>query len=130
MPDGLGDPGAPRYFPPTGGSVLRVVRFPPDGDARRDPDLDLGAALTEAQHKLPDLMAKLEPDDPGMHTTDSVDYGIVLSGEIHLELDDGARTACAPGTVVVQRGTRHAWRNVGTEPAYVAFIVLGADPAG
>lgn len=125
---GLGEPGAPRYFPPTGGSVLRVVCFPPDAGGMYDDDFDLVAALDEAQATLPDLVAKLEPDHPGMHTTDSVDYGIVLAGEIHLELDDGARTPCGPGTIVVQRATRHAWRNLGTEPAYVAFVVLGAEP--
>ena len=66
---------------------------------------------------------------PARYFVDSLKT-VFLAGEIHLELDDGALTACTPGTIVVQRGTRHAWRNLGAEPAYVAFVVLGAEPAG
>lgn len=62
-----------------------------------------------------------------MHTTDSVDYGICLSGEIYLELDDGAVEYITPGTVVVQRGTRHAWRNRGDEDCTMVFVLVGAQ---
>jgi len=129
MPEDLGEPGAPRYFPPAGGSVCRVVTFPPDAGGITDPDFDFAAALAEADELVPDLVAVLEPDNPGMHATDSVDYGIVLSGELELELDDGGTTTVRPGTVVVQRGTRHAWRNRSDEPARVAFVLVGATPA-
>ena len=67
-----------------------------------------------------------EPDNPGMHTTDSVDYAICLAGELVLRLDDGAERTVTPGTVVVQRGTRHAWRNRTSKPAMMAFVLLGA----
>lgn len=130
MPDELGEAGAPRYFPPPGGTVLRVVTFPPDGSGMLAPDFDIAAAFDEANEKVPDLVAKLEPDNPGMHTTDSVDYGIVLEGELELELDDGATTTVLPGTIVVQRGTRHAWRNRTDRPARMAFVLVGARPAG
>lgn len=63
-----------------------------------------------------------------MHRTQSLDYGIVLSGVIELELDQGKRVALKAGDVVVQRGTIHAWINPGTEPARVAFILLSAAP--
>ena len=58
----------------------------------------------------PGLIGAYEPDNPGFHTTDSVDYGVCLSGEIHLELDDGEMREITPGTIVVQLGGRHAWR--------------------
>jgi quercetin dioxygenase-like cupin family protein len=61
-----------------------------------------------------------------MHRTETVDYGIVLSGEIVLELDDGAQTTLGPGDVVIQRGTDHRWENRSSEPARVAFVLVDA----
>jgi mannose-6-phosphate isomerase-like protein (cupin superfamily) len=129
MPEELGGAGVPHYFPPAGGSVFRVVTFPPEAQSELAPDLDFAAALDEAQAKVPDLVARLEPDHPGMHTTDSVDYAVVIDGEIELELDDGVTTTVRPGTVVVQRGTRHGWRNRTDAPVRVAFVLIGAMPA-
>jgi quercetin dioxygenase-like cupin family protein len=59
-----------------------------------------------------------------MHRTETIDYGIVLEGDIHLLLDDGSETALAAGDVVVQRGTSHAWANHGDEPARMAFVLV------
>jgi quercetin dioxygenase-like cupin family protein len=59
-----------------------------------------------------------------MHRTESVDYGIVLDGELHLVLDDGSATVLAPGDIVVQRGTDHAWENRSRGPARMAFILV------
>jgi hypothetical protein len=125
IPDETGSPGASAYFPAAGGSVFRVVTFPPDTEAIYAPDFDFAAALQEAQSKVPDLVAKLEPDNPGMHTTDSVDYAVVIEGELDCELDEGRTLHLAAGDCLVQRGTRHAWRNGGGRPARVAFILLG-----
>jgi mannose-6-phosphate isomerase-like protein (cupin superfamily) len=61
-----------------------------------------------------------------VHRTASVDYGIVLSGEITLVLDDSEVTLGA-GDVVVQRGTDHAWANRGTEPARVVFVLVDGE---
>jgi len=129
MPDQLGSPGVDHYFPPMGGTVFRIITFPPESDGAPSPELDLVAGLEEAQAKVPELVARLEPDHPGMHTTDTVDYAVVLEGEVVLELDDGATTTVRPGTVVVQRGTRHGWRNLTDRPARIAFILVGAVPA-
>ncbi len=129
MPDDLGDTGVHTYFPPAGGSVFRVVTLPPEAEGLDAADFDIAAGLREAQDKLPGLAEKLEPDNPGMHVTDSVDYGIVLEGEIELELDDGSLTLLQPGTVVIQRGTHHAWRNRTDRPARIAFVLIGATPA-
>ena len=61
-----------------------------------------------------------------MHRTESIDYGIVLAGDVRLVLDDGSETALAVGDVVVQRGTNHAWVNPGNEPARMAFVLVDA----
>lgn len=118
-------PGVPTYFPGRDGSVFRLFVFPPQGQGGRGA-VDVEAGLAEMRAKLPGLAEHLELDNPGMHTTDSVDYGIVISGEIHLELDDGATVRLTPGCAVVQNGTRHAWRNRSSEPAVMAFVLLGA----
>ncbi len=61
------------------------------------------------------------------HRTNSIDYGIVLSGQLELELDDGEKTLLGPGDIVVQRGTMHLWRNPSaTEVCRIAFILIEA----
>ena len=93
-------------------------------------DLDLQAALAETEEKLPGLLAHVEPDNPGMHTTDTIDFEVVLSGEVILELDDGVEKVLRPGDTVVQNGTRHRWSNRGTQPAVMALFMVGAHRAG
>lgn len=63
-----------------------------------------------------------------MHRTLSLDYGIVLTGLVDMELDDGSITHLKAGDVVVQRGTIHAWINNSTEWSRMAFILIEADP--
>jgi len=65
-----------------------------------------------------------------MHKTNSIDYGIVIEGEVELRLDSGVATRLKPGDVVVQRGTNHAWVNVGTRWARMAFVLIEAKPLG
>jgi len=72
------------------------------------------------------LPGKVSP----MHKTNSVDYGIVLWGDMEMRLDSGEATRLKPGDVVVQRGTNHAWANVGTTPARMAFVLIDALPLG
>jgi quercetin dioxygenase-like cupin family protein len=62
---------------------------------------------------------------PRMHRTDSIDYALILSGEIDMELDDSTMHLKA-GDVVVQRGTNHNWMNRGTEPCIIAFVLIDA----
>ena len=62
-----------------------------------------------------------------MHRTNSIDYGIVLSGEIELEVDDGAKTVIGAGGIIVQRGTNHLWRNPSdSTPCRIAFVLIEA----
>jgi hypothetical protein len=112
-----------RVPPSPGETRLMVVTFPPDAVFA---SADIGAAIAEQVQHIPGLIEAFEPDAPGMHTTDSVDYDIVLSGEIWLELDDGAQTRLSAGDVVVQCGTRHAWRNRSDQPATLCFVLIGA----
>lgn len=76
--------------------------------------------------RLPGLAERFEPDNPGMHTADSIDYVIVVDGEIWLELDEGKVGPLQCGDIVVQNGTRHAWRNQGDKPAKLVFVFVGA----
>jgi len=68
----------------------------------------------------------MDMNEPGMHRTHSIDYGIVLDGEIWLELDNGEQTQLNRGDTIVQLGGRHAWRNNSDRPATLAFVLIGA----
>jgi quercetin dioxygenase-like cupin family protein len=64
---------------------------------------------------------------PRVHRTDSIDYAVVISGEIYMQLDDN-EVHLKAGDVLVQRGTVHNWVNRGTEPCVIAFVLIGAKP--
>jgi quercetin dioxygenase-like cupin family protein len=87
------------------------------------------SALLECEERLPGLLGHMENDSPGMHTTDTIDFEYVISGEVWLELDDGKEVHLRPGDTVVQNGTRHAWRNKGSEPCRMAVCMVGARRA-
>jgi mannose-6-phosphate isomerase-like protein (cupin superfamily) len=92
--------------PPQGGSCFRIVRIAPDAEA--------------ANEEVPD------EEDPGFleeHTTDTIDYLIVVSGEVTLTIN-GAEVTLGPGDTVVQQGTPHDWRNRGTEPCVLAGVLI------
>lgn len=65
---------------------------------------------------------------PRNHRTESIDYAVVLSGEIDMELDDGVSVHLRQGDVLVQRGTIHNWVNRGTQPCVIAFVLVAAKP--
>ena len=69
----------------------------------------------------------MEPDDPGMHTSDTIDFLYVVSGQAILELDDGAETVLNAGDTLVQSGTRHRWYNRTSEPAHIIAASFGAN---
>jgi len=121
-----GAPGKlPTYFPPAGGFRFALATIPPDSVTPAAP-LDMEAAVHEAQQKVPDLLELMEPDHPGMHTTDTVDFEYIVSGEVWLELDDGVEVHLRAGDTVVQNGTRHAWHNRSAEPCRMISILIGA----
>lgn len=107
--------------PPPGGTILRVIEFAPAKDVKADYDTRLrilqGIGLT------PEGEFRDRPRDPGMHRTRTIDYALVLSGEIDMLLDD-SEVHLKAGDVLIQRGTNHAWVNRGDAPCRVAFILL------
>jgi mannose-6-phosphate isomerase-like protein (cupin superfamily) len=124
--DAPNDGGVPSYesfFPPAVGFRYIVATFPPDESPELMPAEEAIDAL------IPGASEFLEADNPGMHTTQTVDIGVVLSGQLWLELDDGAEVQIGPGDIVVQNGTRHAWRNKSSEPCTVAYALVGARKA-
>jgi hypothetical protein len=108
-------------MPPSGGSVFRMVDFPPETEAMRklDPHT-MHASLGDGVPKR-----GLPPRHPAMHRTRTIDYAIVISGEIDMLLDD-SEIHLKAGDVLIQQGTNHAWVNRGTEPCRIAFVLIDA----
>lgn len=113
------------FVPAPGETRLMIVQFPPDAVMMRS-DFDPAAFGAEFAASAPGLAESFEMDHPGMHTTNSIDYDMVLEGEIVLELDDGKEVTLRAHDVVVQNGTRHAWRNRSDKPAKMLFVLVGA----
>ncbi|MEO9469245.1 cupin domain-containing protein [Parasphingorhabdus sp.] len=122
-------PGVPTYFPGEDGTVFRMIDFPPTEEGESGIDLS-PEGVEEISGKMPGALAHFELDAPGMHTTDSIDFGILVKGELLLELDDGATRTLKAGDCVVQNGTRHAWRNHSGTVATMFFILQGAKRDG
>ncbi|SEP52795.1 cupin domain-containing protein [Amycolatopsis saalfeldensis] len=122
-----GSPGsAEAWYPPRDGSRFMINTIPP-GELVPSPDLDPVEAMAELERQMPGAPAVMEPGVPGMHTTDSIDYVLVVSGEVTLELDEGEQVVLRAGDAVVQNGTRHAWRNHGTGTCTIVGVAIGAD---
>jgi mannose-6-phosphate isomerase-like protein (cupin superfamily) len=107
--------------PPPHGSILRVVDFPPvTPEAASVSHADVMREMGLVQHAPGDAR------HPSMHRTRSVDYAIVLEGEIDMLLDD-SEVHLKAGDILVQQGTNHAWVNNGTETCRIAFILIDAQ---
>ena len=111
--------GVRNQVPPKdrGGTILRIVDFLPSSRVSPSP-----ATALAGVHHTADRSAK----HPGFHMTDTVDYAIVLEGEVYAILDD-AETLLKAGDVLIQRGTYHAWSNRSERPCRLAFILLDAE---
>ncbi len=103
--------------PPVGGSILRIFTLRPQSQVEISAEL-----LAEMAGRFDDGGA-MEADAPGFHTTPTIDYILVLSGEVDLELDSGS-VHLTPGDTVIQRATRHAWRVSGDQPCVMAGILI------
>lgn len=117
---------------PTGGAAFSVLwstqSVPADNDDPRDARENVAALSFDAGTVLR-IVDMVPGGESPMHRTNSVDYGIVISGAVELVLDDGSVTLLGPGDVVVQRGTIHAWRNPSQDVvSRIAFILVGAKP--
>ena len=109
-----------RIEPVGGGTVFRIIEYPPD--SVRFATLDPDSFFTEMGAQAAD---KAERRHPGMHTTHTLDYCVVLSGEIYAVLDEG-EVLLRAGDCLVQRGTRHAWSNRTEKPCTIAFVLVAA----
>jgi len=110
-------------LPPAGGTVLRIIDWPPEPD---DPAALQQALSATFSRMYPDAQHAPRPGEhPGMHTTRTVDYALVLEGEM-VAILDGGETVMQAGDVLIQRGTAHAWANRSGRPARVAFVLVDA----
>ena len=105
------------------GSKFRVVEYPPDSVRFAGVGREAGFVEIGGRHAMIEDGAR----HPGMHKTATVDYAIVLTGEIWAMMDEG-ETLLKPGDVLIQRGTSHAWSNRTDAPCRVAFILIDAVP--
>ena len=108
--------------PPKNGTILRIVEFPPDSSRPRDSDGAAGFKAIGAGHAQ-----DKRSSDPMMHKTATVDYIIVLKGEIYAVMETGEKCLRA-GDILVQRGTNHSWSVRTKEPCIVAAVLVSAEP--
>lgn len=125
FPDDGSMPSFERYFPAEGGVRFGVVTFPPETNSD-EVSVEPEAAMAEVEEKWPGMAATWEADNPGMHTSDTVDFEFIISGEIWLELDNGEEIHLKAGDTVVQNGTRHAWHNRSKDPCRMVVCLVGA----
>ena len=120
-----------KAFPGPGGTMFRLISYPPKRPEgyKPPPGVTFESALKELSDKVPGMGDHFERGAPGMHTSDTIDYGVVVRGEMTLELDDGKKVHLKQGDCIVQNGTRHRWRNPLSEPCLMAFISVGGKRA-
>ena len=116
FPDDGAEPPTTGSFPPIGGCRASVMRLAP--------------GRTEAFDRFvaDNLVQYADPAIAGMHRTPSLDFDIVVSGHVFLQLDEG-EVELGPGDIVVQNGTNHRWINRSDEDVTVAVVVVGARDA-
>jgi quercetin dioxygenase-like cupin family protein len=119
----------PTKMIPSGDAAFLLIwtteTVPADNNDETDGRLR-DAGLTLNQGSVIRIVDMLPGKESPMHRTNSIDYGIVLSGEIELELDDGAKRTIGQGGIIIQRGTNHLWRNTTDKPARIAFVLIEA----
>ena len=119
--DGAPADAAITLAPPPGGLVFRIMEMPPDAERNYTAQSEVFKAYGN-----PEAISHGEQRHPGFHKTDSIDFGILLEGEIWALMDVGEKLL-HPGDVVIQRGTNHAWANRSNKPARIAFILISAS---
>ena len=107
--------------------VWSTKGFPVDNDGFQDPTS--GSFKTTVEGGTVFRIVRYAPGvSPRNHRTDSIDYAVVMSGAIEMELDDKVVVRLKAGDVLVQRGTIHNWVNRGTEPCVIAFVLISSKP--
>jgi mannose-6-phosphate isomerase-like protein (cupin superfamily) len=108
---------------PPGGTIFRVVEFAPEREVKADYETRL--RIFQGIGLAPEGDSREKPRNPAMHRTKTIDYALIMSGEIDMLLDD-SEIHLKAGDVVIQRGTNHAWVNRGNQPCQVAFVMVDA----
>jgi mannose-6-phosphate isomerase-like protein (cupin superfamily) len=107
--------------PPKRGTVFRIVDFPPDTEYQK---VDMKELL--GQISASDALDE-KPRHFWFHKTDTVDYAMVLEGEIWAMMDEG-ESLMRPGDILIQRGTNHSWSNRTSQNCRMAFVLIDAEP--
>ncbi len=109
--------------PPTHGTAFRIIDYPPT-TPEQEAKLDVAQRQREIGHDAP--KRGLPPRHPFMHRTRSLDYAIILAGEIDMLLDD-SEVHLKAGDVLIQQGTNHAWINRGKDVCRIAFVLVDSQ---
>jgi mannose-6-phosphate isomerase-like protein (cupin superfamily) len=127
--DNCADPttGPMMHGAPKNGTRIRFVDLPPDTNYLAEAHTRM-KALFEEVNNVEGLTTKSDSPHPMMHRTESIDYGIVIEGELTLILDD-TEVPLKPGSVVIQRGTNHAWANRTDRPCRMLFVQIDGQYA-
>ncbi len=104
-------------------ATFRAVDDPKRIEAKRAPDEQEWPRRMD----LAEVESGESPPDIWMHRTPTIDVIVIISGEVDLVLDGGEEVHLLPGDSVIQRGTKHAWRNTGPEPCVVVAFMVGAE---
>ncbi len=128
----MDDKGFDTKLIPSGDAEFTLIWTAPDLPVDNNDETDgreRDAGLTLHGGSVIRVVDILPGCESPMHRTSSLDYGIVQTGKLELELDDGKKTLLGPGDIVIQRGTMHLWRNPSeTEPCRIVFILTQATP--
>ena len=106
-------------------TIWATQKVPADNNDNRD-GRDLPTGLTLESGSVIRIVDMLPGGESPMHRTNSIDYGIVLSGDVELELEGGEKQTVREGGIIVQRGTNHLWRNTTTKPCRIVFVLIEA----
>jgi quercetin dioxygenase-like cupin family protein len=118
--------GPRRQLPDKRGTVLRINHFPPENEAVRQMDAQASRAAFAALGNEQAATFGKGGRHPLMHRTETIDYALVLSGEITMVLDE-EDVLLKAGDIVVQCGTNHAWSNRSNAPCVVAFVLVDGE---
>lgn len=112
-----------QLLPPKNGTVIRILELPPD----RERDYGATKAYFQGMGAGKGILDESGKRHPGMHRTDTVDYIVILSGEIWALMDD-SEVLLRPGDSLIQRGTIHAWSNRSDKPCRFVAVLVDAAP--
>jgi quercetin dioxygenase-like cupin family protein len=119
--------GPRRQMPTKNATVLRINHFPPETEAIRNMSVEESRKAFAALGNEQAATFGKGGRHPRMHRTETIDYAIVLAGEIYALMDEG-EVLLKPGDVLIQRGTSHAWSNRTEQPCCIAFVLIDAEP--